>query len=110
MERIPADSQFSCNQINTIVKEDSTYRDMSVCRIENLIQRESIISSKPAKRIGRQNQIRSRILFGNAVSDTKSVLPHFFSNQIIENESLYGTDSYFKEILSYIHNQDGEKV
>lgn len=110
LEKIPADSYFSCNHTGTIAKSDGILRDVSACRTESLSQREILGSLRTAKRETRRNQIKTGFQTGFCVSYAECLLQIFQLNQAVEMDGNNCESSCSAAILSYIHNQDGEKA
>lgn len=109
LEKIPADSYFSCSQTNTITKADSVLRDESACRTETLSQREVLSSLRTVKRDQRRNQVRTYYSSGMCLFNAE-ILPPIFQIKQAAKEEVYCESSCIAAILSYIHNQDGEKA
>lgn len=108
LERVPADAFFSCTKNSTITRSDSTYKDLSLCRTETLNQREVLNSLCLAKREGRRGQARAAaaLYFSNA-----DILPHIFQSNQGKGEETQGYEILCSlVVLTYIHNQDGEKA
>lgn len=110
LEKIPADSYFSCKQESTIAKADGVLRDISAYKTETLSQREVLSSLRSAKRELRRNQVRTSALLGNYLSSEEFLPQIFQSKQAAGGDSIYCKTSCSAAILSYIHNQDGEKA
>lgn len=110
LEKLPVGSYFSCNQINTITKADSNLLDTSACRTESLSQREVLSSLRTARRELRRNQVRTYYSSGMCLFNAEILPPIFHINQVTRAEDIYCESSCIEAILSYIHNQDGEKV
>ena len=108
--KIPADSFFSCNQPNTIAKAERTFKNISACRTETLSQREVLSSLRGIKREYRKNQVRTYNLSGYSLSDMEIFPNNFQSKQFAEEDGDFCNASCSAAILSYIHNQDGEKA
>ena len=110
LEKIPADSYFSYNQTSTITKSDRVRLDVSAYRTETLSQREVLSSLRTVKRELRRNQVRTYYSSGMCLFNAEILPPIFQIKQLAEVEGIYGNTSYSVAILSYIHNQDGEKA
>ena len=110
LEKIPADSFFSCSHSNTIAKSDGILRDVSAYKTETLSQREVLSSLRTAKRETRRNQVRTGFQTGFCVSYAEFLPQNFQSNQAAELDTRDCEGSSSVAILSYIHNQDGEKA
>ena len=110
LEKIPADSYFSCNQSNTIVKAEGVFKNISACRTETLSQREVLSSLRAANRPFRSNQVRTHNLSGCSLFSVGFLPQNFQSKQGTEKGDVYCNTSCSVVILSYIHNQDGEKA
>ena len=110
LEKIPANAYFSCKHTNTIAKADGILQEMSAYRLETLSQREVISSIRTAKRESRRTEIRLNHLLGFSLSDKKVLLQNFHSKKIGEEYGIFAKPSCSTAILSYIHNQDGEKA
>ncbi len=110
LEKIPADSYFSCKQTSTIAKADSVLRDVSACRTETLSQREVLSSFRTAKRELRRNQVRTIYQSGLCLSNAEFLPQNFQTKQAAREDNINCKDSCSAAILSYIHNQDGEKA
>ena len=108
LERVPADAFFSCTENSAITRSDSTYKDLSVCRTETLNQREVLNSLRLARRDGRRGQTRvvTALFFSDA-----DILPHIFqTTQKRRQENQDYEILCSLTVLTYIHNQDGEKA
>lgn len=110
LEKIPTDSYFSYSQNSTLTKADKVLRDVSVCRMETLSQREVLSSFRTAKREIRRNQIRTGLQAGISTSYAQFLLKNFQLNHLAEVDRTNGEGSCSVAILSYIHKQDGEKA
>lgn len=110
LEKITADSYFSCKQTSTIAKADSILKDVSACRIETLSQREVLSSFRMAKRELRRNQIRIIYQSGLCLSNAEFLPQNFQTKQEARENNINCKNSCSAAILSYIHNQDGEKA
>lgn len=110
LEKIPANSYFSCKQTNTISKAKGVLRDVSAYRTETLSQREVLNSLRSVKRELRRNSVRTGALFGSCLSNEEFLPKIFQSNQAAGEDAIYCKTSCSAAILSYIHNQDGEKA
>ena len=109
LEKIPADSYFSYNQTSTITKSDRARLDVSAYRTETLSQREVLSSLRTVKRELRRNQVRTYYSSGMCLFNAE-ILPPIFQIKQAAKEEVYCESSYIAAILSYIHNQDGEKA
>ena len=109
LEKIPADSYFSCSQTSMITKADSVLRDVSACKTETLSQREVLSSLRTVKGKSRRNLVRTYYSLGMCLFNAESLPPIFQIKQAAKVE-IYGESSCMVAILSYIHNQDGEKA
>lgn len=110
LEKIPANSYFSCQKASAIAKADSVLRDVSACRTESLSQREVLSSLRSAKGEAKRNQVRVSYLSGLCLSNAELLPQMFQSKQAAEEEGTYCKASCSAAILSYIHKQDGEKA
>ncbi len=110
LEKLPTGSYSSCNQTDSITETDNNIWDISACRIDTLSQRETLRSLRTAQRKLKRNPIRTFSSSGMNLSGAE-ILPQIFQwKQAMEIEGIYGNTSYSIAILSYIHNQDGEKA
>lgn len=108
LERVPANSLFSCTKNISIIGTDDTYKDISVYRAENFNQREVLGSMRLARRDVRRNQVRTAAVL--YISNADILLQNFQSKQIVGEDRLYYETLCSLAILTYIHNQDGEKA
>ena len=109
LEKIPADSYFSYNQTSTITKSDRVRLDVSAYRTETLSQREVLSSLRTVKRELRRNQVRTYYSSGMCLFNAE-ILPPISQIKQAAKVEIYGESSCMVAILSYIHNQDGEKA
>lgn len=109
LERVPANALFSCSKNTSVIRSDSTYKEVAVYQTETFKDREVLNSLKLAKREVRRNQERmtsaALCVFG---ADT--LLSNYQSSQSAEEDRLYYETLCSFAILTYIHNQDGEKA
>lgn len=109
LEKIPANALFSCTKGCSINGTDSIYKDLSVYRTESLSQREVLNSMRIAGRDARRSQVRitAAVLF-LSIAD---ILPrNFQSTRSVGEGRLCYEIMCSLAILTYIHNQDGEKA
>lgn len=110
LEKIPADSYFSCKQTNTIAKVDGVLRDVSAYKTETLSQREVLSSLRISKRELRRNQVKTNYQSRISLSDAEFLPQNFQTKQKAEEKVISCKASSVSKILYYIHNQDGEKA
>ena len=110
LEKIPADSYFSCKQTNAITKTDGIIHDVSAYRTETLSQREVLSSLKTAKRDLRRTQIRANNLSRLCIFSEELFSKNFQTKLVAEEDGIFCKETCSVAILSYIHNQDGEKA
>jgi len=110
LEKIPADSYFSCKQANTITKTNGIIHDVSAYRTETLSQREVLSSLKTAKRDFRRTQIRANYLSRLCILSAEQFPKNIQAKRVVEEDGLYCKETCSVAILCYIHNQDGEKA
>ena len=108
LERVPANSLFSCTKNTSLIGTDDTYKNISVYRAENFNQREVLGSMRLARRDVRRNQVRTAAVL--YISNADILLQNFQSKQIVGEDRLYYETLCSLAILTYIHNQDGEKA
>ena len=110
LEKIPVNSYFSCIETSAIVKDYNVLRDVSAYRTETLSQREVLSSIRTVKRELRRNQVRISYLSGLFLSNAEFLPQNFQLKHLEEEDGIYCKTSCIGAILSYIHNQDGEKA
>lgn len=108
LERVPADAFFSCVKNTSFTGIDHTDKELSVYRAESLNQREVLNSLRVSRRDGRRSQTRVASVFCSLNVD---ILPHIFHLNQRKGDDRYGYETWSSlAILTYIHNQDGEKA
>lgn len=105
-ERVPADAFFSCSQNSSITGMDNIHNELSVCRTETFSQREVLNSLRLSKRESRRNQVGATAVLHSSGTD---ILPYIFQSNQRDEDICYETLCSLA-ILTYIHNQDGEKA
>lgn len=108
LERVPANALFSCTKNSAITRIDDTCKDLGVYRTETFNQREVLSSLRLARREIRRNQVRAAAMLCISSAD---ILPqNFQSKKLAGEDRLYYEILCSLAILTYIHNQDGEKA
>ena len=109
MERVPANAFFSCTKSSSITGMDSIYKDLTVYRTETLNQQEVIDSIRLTGRDARRSQVRATV--SALYFSCADILPPYIQSAGITGKSGLCFDAMCSlAILTYIHNQDGEKA
>ncbi len=108
LERVPANALFSCTKNSAITRIEDSCKDLEVYRTESINQREVLSSLRLARREVRRNQVRAAVVL--SISSADILLRNFQSKQIVGEDRLYYETLCSLAILTYIHNQDGEKA
>ncbi len=110
LEKIPANSYFSCKETSAIAKAENVIRNVSAYRTETLREREVLSFIRTTEREVRRNQNRTNYLLDFCLSGTEILSQKFRSKQVMDKDDSYRQSSCSAAILSYIHKQDGEKA
>ena len=92
-----------------ITKAEGIPSDVAAYRTETLSQKEVLSSLSTARRELRRNQFRTYYPSGMCLSNAEILPPIFHINQTDREVGISCKTSCSATILSYIHNQDGEK-
>ena len=109
LERVPANAYFSCTKNSSVTRADMIYKEISVYREETFNQREVLNSLRLARRDVRRSQ--TRVATETLCLSNADIIPQNYQSASMPGEDrLYYETSCSLAILTYIHNQDGEKA